>query len=51
MVPAGSPITSFAEVDREGIRVYGVDNTATIRSARKSLKNTTVMYSRALMKL
>jgi polar amino acid transport system substrate-binding protein len=39
MVPAGSPITSIEEVDRKGVRVYGIENTATIRSARKSLKN------------
>ncbi|MEZ0168727.1 transporter substrate-binding domain-containing protein [Microvirga sp. TS319] len=43
MVPAGSAIDSLAEADREGIRVYGVENTATIRSARKSLTRTTVI--------
>lgn len=40
MVPAGSLISSIEDVDREGARVYGVENTATIRSARKSLRNT-----------
>jgi polar amino acid transport system substrate-binding protein len=43
MVPAGSLIASIADVDREGVRVLGVENTATIRSARKSLKNTTAI--------
>jgi polar amino acid transport system substrate-binding protein len=43
MVPAGSPIASIADVDREGVRVLGVENTATIRSARKSLRNTTAI--------
>jgi polar amino acid transport system substrate-binding protein len=43
MVPAGSPIASIADVDREGVRVLGVENTATIRSARKALKNTTAV--------
>jgi polar amino acid transport system substrate-binding protein len=43
MVPAGSPIASITDVDREGVRVLGVENTATIRSARKSLKNTTAI--------
>lgn len=38
MVPAGSTIGSIDDVDREGVRVFGVENTATIRSARKSLK-------------
>jgi polar amino acid transport system substrate-binding protein len=41
MVPSGSPISRLDEVDREGVRVYGVENTATIRSARRTLKNTT----------
>ena len=34
---------SIADVDREGVRVLGVENTATIRSARKSLVNTTAI--------
>jgi polar amino acid transport system substrate-binding protein len=41
MVPAGSPISSLVDVDRAGVRVFGVENTATIRAARQSLKNTT----------
>ncbi|WP_165820094.1 transporter substrate-binding domain-containing protein [Microvirga sp. KLBC 81] len=43
MVPAGSSIRGIEDVDREGVRVYGVENTATIRSARKSLTNTTAV--------
>lgn len=43
MVPSGSRISSLAEVDRSGMRVLGVENTATIRAARRSLKNTTAV--------
>ena len=43
MVPSGSTINTIEDVDREGMRVFGVENTATIRSARKSLKNTTAI--------
>lgn len=41
MVPAGSPIRSIEDVDRESVRVYGVENTATIRSSRRTLTQTT----------
>ncbi|ANY85213.1 hypothetical protein BB934_44330 (plasmid) [Microvirga ossetica] len=41
MVPDGSTINSIEDVDREGVRVYGVENTATIRSARRTLTRTT----------
>jgi polar amino acid transport system substrate-binding protein len=40
LVPAGSKIQTLAEVDRPGTRVIGIENTATIRAAIKSLKNT-----------
>ena len=40
MVSAASGITSLGDVDRTGVRIVGVENTATIRSARKSLSNT-----------
>ncbi len=40
LVPAGSKIQTLAEVDRAGTRVIGIENTATIRAAIKSLKNT-----------
>lgn len=43
MVPGGSAFTRVDEVDRAGARVYGVENTATIRSARRTLKNTTAI--------
>jgi polar amino acid transport system substrate-binding protein len=42
LVPAGSSIRNTAEVDRPGMRVAGIDNTTTARSASRSLKNTTV---------
>jgi polar amino acid transport system substrate-binding protein len=41
LVAPGSSIQSIAEVDRPGVRVFGVENTTTIRAARRSLKNTT----------
>jgi polar amino acid transport system substrate-binding protein len=43
MVPAGSTARTVEDMDREGARVYGVENTATIRSARKSLTKTTAI--------
>jgi polar amino acid transport system substrate-binding protein len=41
-VRAGSDIKTLSEVDRPNIRVIGIANTATIRGAARSLKNTTV---------
>lgn len=41
MVPAGSAIQALADVDRPGVRVLGVESTATIRSARRTLRATT----------
>jgi polar amino acid transport system substrate-binding protein len=43
MVPEGSSISSLGEVDRPGIRIFGVENTATIRASRQSLKHTTAV--------
>lgn len=43
MVPKGSSISQLGDVDRAGIRVFGVENTATIRAARASLKHTTAV--------
>jgi polar amino acid transport system substrate-binding protein len=40
LVPAGSKIQTLAEVDRPGVRVIGIENTATIRAAIRSLKHT-----------
>jgi polar amino acid transport system substrate-binding protein len=41
MVPAGSTAKTLADIDQPGMRVAGVENTATIRSARRTLTNTT----------
>ena len=46
MVRAGSPIRTIAEVDRPGVRVAGVANTATARSAIASLKQTKLLSFR-----
>src|SRR5215213_5568639 len=43
MVPRGSSISNLGDVDRPGTRIYGVENTATIRSCRRTLKNTTAV--------
>ncbi len=43
LVTAGSGIKTLAEVDRPGVRVVGIANTTTIRSAGRALKNTTVV--------
>src|SRR4029077_13693580 len=32
MVPKGSSISTLGDVDRSGIRIFGVENTATIRA-------------------
>jgi polar amino acid transport system substrate-binding protein len=42
LVTAVSGITTLAEVDRPGMRVVGVANTTTIRSATRTLQRTTV---------
>lgn len=43
MVPAGSQIFTLGDVDHASARVFGVENTATIRAARQSLRNTTAV--------
>ena len=43
LVAPGSPIQTLAEVDRPGVRIAGVANTATARAAAASLKNATVV--------
>lgn len=48
MVPAGSSIASLADVDRPGIRIFGVENTATIRASVGSLSNTTAIGLKSL---
>ena len=42
LVPSGSAIQSLGEVDKPGLRVVGVENTATTRAAQASLKNVTM---------
>lgn len=48
MVAPGTGITTLAGVDRAGVRVVGVENTATIRSARRTLKNTPAIGAQSL---
>jgi polar amino acid transport system substrate-binding protein len=43
LVTAASGIKTLAEVDRPGVRVVGIANTTTIRSAGRMLKNTTIV--------
>ena len=42
LVTAASGIATLAEVDRPGVRVVGIANTTTIRSAARTLQRTTV---------
>jgi polar amino acid transport system substrate-binding protein len=42
LVTAASGIATLAEVDRPGVRVVGIANTTTIRSAARTLERTTV---------
>jgi polar amino acid transport system substrate-binding protein len=42
LVGSGSPIATLADVDKAGVRVAGVENTATARAAAASLKQNTV---------
>ena len=48
MVRPGSPIRTIAEVDRPGVKVAGIANTATARSAAAALKNTKVISYRTV---
>jgi polar amino acid transport system substrate-binding protein len=48
LVASGSAIKNIAEIDRSGIRVAGVDNTATFRAARASLKSATTIPVRGV---
>jgi polar amino acid transport system substrate-binding protein len=43
LVRAGSGIRSLSDVDHPNVRVVGIANTATIRAASRSLKNTTIV--------
>src|SRR5579864_5830171 len=42
LVPAGSKIKSIDEVNRPGVRVVGISNTTTVRSARRTAPNASV---------
>ncbi len=42
LVGPGSPIAALADVDKAGVRVAGVENTATARAAQASLKAVTM---------
>ncbi len=44
LVAPGSTIQTLAEVDRPGVRVVGIENTATARAAQSSLKNIQLTY-------
>lgn len=44
LVGPGSKITALADVDRQGVRVAGVENTATARGAARTLKNVTLSH-------
>jgi polar amino acid transport system substrate-binding protein len=48
MVRPGSPIASLAEVDRPGVKVGGIANTTTARTAIATLKNTQVISFRTV---
>jgi polar amino acid transport system substrate-binding protein len=48
MVRAGSPIRTIAEVDRPGVKVAGIANTTTARTAIATLKNTKVISFRTV---
>ncbi len=48
MVRPGSPIKSLAEVDQPGVRVAGIANTTTARTAMATLKNTKVIGFRTV---
>jgi polar amino acid transport system substrate-binding protein len=43
LVRPGSDINTLSDVDRPHVRVIGIANTATIRGADRSLRNTTIM--------
>jgi polar amino acid transport system substrate-binding protein len=42
LVPAGSRIRSIDEVNRPGVRIVGISNTTTVRSARRTAPNASV---------
>jgi polar amino acid transport system substrate-binding protein len=48
LVPADSPIRTIDEIDRSGVRVVGVANTTTIRSAERALKHARVSGAKSV---
>lgn len=42
LVPAGSTIKNINEVNRSGVRIVGISNTTTVRSARRTAPNASV---------
>jgi polar amino acid transport system substrate-binding protein len=48
LVRPGSDIKTLADVDRANVRVVGIANTATIRSAGRSLKSTTIAPAKSV---
>ena len=42
LVPAGSTIQTIDEVNRPGVRIVGISNTTTVRSARRTAPNASV---------
>lgn len=44
LVAPGSPIKSLDDVDQAGVRVVGIENTATARAAAASLKTVTISH-------
>jgi polar amino acid transport system substrate-binding protein len=42
LVPAGSAIKTIDEVNRAGVRIVGISNTTTVRSARRTAPNASV---------
>jgi polar amino acid transport system substrate-binding protein len=43
LIAAGSPIATLGDLDRPGVRLVGVANTTTIRSAARSFGNATIV--------
>jgi polar amino acid transport system substrate-binding protein len=48
LVRSGSDIKDLTDVDHPNVRVIGIANTATIRAAGRSLKNTTIVAVRSV---
>jgi polar amino acid transport system substrate-binding protein len=51
LVGPNSPIKTLADVDKPGVRVTGVENTATARAAAASLKTTTISHVKTASEL